>query len=223
MRSLRAFNKRSASRKAFTLAELLIVVAIIAVLVGISIPIFTAQKEKSAEATDIANMRAAKAAAIQLYYDGVCDDPSLAAQYGLYQWTDDKNPQNTNYWGIYDSNGGFFSITGKNKKYKDAVKLMNLAKPEDAYGAGTATDGGTEYYGYNSALNYDNAVLVVTIYPNGYQYDNGLKSVLPSELKNKDKVACIVLEWRRTDSNGFFVGRDTKDGKKFTGEIFFLE
>ncbi|MCR5616182.1 MAG: prepilin-type N-terminal cleavage/methylation domain-containing protein [Saccharofermentans sp.] len=63
MRSLIKINKRSGSRKAFTLAELLIVVAIIGVLVGISIPIFMAQKEKSAEATDIANMRAAKAAA----------------------------------------------------------------------------------------------------------------------------------------------------------------
>ncbi len=42
----------------FTLAELLIVVAIIAVLVAISIPIFTSQLEKSREAVDAANIRA---------------------------------------------------------------------------------------------------------------------------------------------------------------------
>ena len=48
----------------FTLVELLIVVAIIAVLVAVSIPIFTSQLEKSRESTDLANMRAAKAAAL---------------------------------------------------------------------------------------------------------------------------------------------------------------
>ena len=45
------------NRKGFTLAELLIVVAIIAVLVAIAIPIFTTQLEKSREATDVANLR----------------------------------------------------------------------------------------------------------------------------------------------------------------------
>lgn len=43
--------------KGFTLAELLIIVAIIAVLVGISIPIFTSQLEKSRRAVDKANAR----------------------------------------------------------------------------------------------------------------------------------------------------------------------
>lgn len=45
----------------FTLAELLIVVAIIAVLVAIAIPIFTRQLEKSRESTDFSNMRSAYA------------------------------------------------------------------------------------------------------------------------------------------------------------------
>lgn len=48
-------------KRGFTLAELLIVVAIIAVLVAISIPIFTSQLEKSREAVDAANIRAAYA------------------------------------------------------------------------------------------------------------------------------------------------------------------
>lgn len=46
------------NKKGFTLAELLVVVAIIAVLVAISIPVFTSQLEKSREATDEANIRA---------------------------------------------------------------------------------------------------------------------------------------------------------------------
>ncbi len=51
------------NKKGFTLAELLIVVAIIGVLVAISIPIFTAQLEKARIATNQANIRSAKAAA----------------------------------------------------------------------------------------------------------------------------------------------------------------
>ena len=49
------------NKKGFTLAELLIVVAIIGVLVAISIPIFTSQLEKAREATDLANIRSAYA------------------------------------------------------------------------------------------------------------------------------------------------------------------
>lgn len=51
------------NKKGFTLAELLVVVAIIGVLVAISIPIFTSQLEKAREATDAANLRAAYATA----------------------------------------------------------------------------------------------------------------------------------------------------------------
>ena len=50
------------TKKGFTLAELLIVVAIIAVLTAIAIPVFTSQLEKSREATDAANIRSAYAA-----------------------------------------------------------------------------------------------------------------------------------------------------------------
>ena len=49
------------NKKGFTLAELLVVVAIIGVLVAISIPIFTSQLEKSREAVDAANIRASYA------------------------------------------------------------------------------------------------------------------------------------------------------------------
>lgn len=49
------------NKKGFTLAELLVVVAIIGVLVAVSIPIFSSQLEKAREATDAANIRAAYA------------------------------------------------------------------------------------------------------------------------------------------------------------------
>lgn len=51
------------NNKGFTLSELLIVVAIIAVLVAVSIPIFTTQLEKSRDSVSVSNIRAAYAEA----------------------------------------------------------------------------------------------------------------------------------------------------------------
>ena len=61
--------KMKEDKKGFTLAELLIVVAIIGVLVAISVPIFTAQLKKSTLATNQANARSAKAAAVTAYLE----------------------------------------------------------------------------------------------------------------------------------------------------------
>jgi len=102
------------NKKGFTLAELLIVVAIIAVLVAIAIPIFSKQLEKSREETDIANMRSAKAGAIALMLSG----------YGV----DGKTALTNNYEFYFDAGSG--------ELVKDA--------PKQAYGKGTAMDGGTE-------------------------------------------------------------------------------
>lgn len=52
------------NEKGFTLMEMLIVVAIIAVLVAIAIPTFTSSLNKAREATDLANIRSGYAAAM---------------------------------------------------------------------------------------------------------------------------------------------------------------
>ena len=57
-------------KQGFTLAELLIVVAIIAVLVAISIPIFTSQLEKSRRAVDLTNARNIRSALSAAMNDG---------------------------------------------------------------------------------------------------------------------------------------------------------
>lgn len=61
------------SREGFTLAELLIVVAIIAVLVAVAIPVFGSQLEKSREAADLANVRAAYAEVLTEANMGIYD------------------------------------------------------------------------------------------------------------------------------------------------------
>ena len=76
--------------KGFTLAELLIVVAIIAVLVAISIPIFTTKLEKSREATDLANLRGAYAEQVAnlLDWDGeaTIEDIKITAKQTQDNW-----------------------------------------------------------------------------------------------------------------------------------------
>ena len=69
------------NKKGFTLAELLIVVAIIAVLVAIAIPIFTNQLERSRETTDLANIRSAYAEVItKVLEDGASDVTATVAK-----------------------------------------------------------------------------------------------------------------------------------------------
>ena len=66
------------SKKGFTLAELLIVVAIIAVLVAVSIPIFNGQLEKARRAVDMQNARIIKSALTNAYNEGRMDIPKQA-------------------------------------------------------------------------------------------------------------------------------------------------
>lgn len=63
-------KKLHKNEKGFTLAELLIVVAIIGVLVAISIPIFTSQLEKARDAVTASNVRAAYAEAQTAWLTG---------------------------------------------------------------------------------------------------------------------------------------------------------
>ena len=75
------------NNKGFTLAELLIVVAIIAVLVAVAIPIFSAQLEKSKEATDIANVRNAYAEVTTLWLtDNAAHTVSVDARQAKADW-----------------------------------------------------------------------------------------------------------------------------------------
>ena len=95
----KTMTEKMSNKKGFTLAELLIVVAIISVMVAVSIPIFTSKLEKAREATDLANMRSAKAAAVAMYLD------NTSGSKGTY---------------YYDANGGVLKdskdgITGYGK------------------------------------------------------------------------------------------------------------
>lgn len=95
----------------FHLAELLILVAIIGVLVAVSIPIFTSQLEKAREATDVANLRAAKAVAATAY---LSDENDLGSTQGTAPVT---------------------------LEYNAAKGTLGAAGTGDACGKGTTTEG----------------------------------------------------------------------------------
>ena len=71
--------KKVNENKGFTLAELLIVVAVIAVLVAVAIPTFSAQLEKSRQAVDVSNLRGAFAAGRIAEMEGGVDNVKFEA------------------------------------------------------------------------------------------------------------------------------------------------
>ena len=89
------------NKKGFTLMEMLIVVAIIAVLVAIAIPVLNGTLEKSREATDAANLRAAYAECAIAVLDGTeangveIDDTTKAASKEVPATQTQEDWQNT--------------------------------------------------------------------------------------------------------------------------------
>lgn len=69
-------------RNGFTLMEMLIVIAIIAVLIAIAIPVFASHLEKAREAADLANVRSAYA---QVSAEALLGDPEVTVTVGLKQ------------------------------------------------------------------------------------------------------------------------------------------
>ena len=118
------------NKKGFTLAELLVVVAIIAVLVAISIPIFTAQLEKARESTDAANLRAAYATASANKISGNNDNGSASTSSTTVTITQ-STPGWTNVDDIagVDPNLAANNISSVEKGDKVTVSVDDSGKP----------------------------------------------------------------------------------------------
>lgn len=125
------------NHKGFTLAELLVAVAIIAVLVSLAIPMFTKQLEQARESQDINNMRDA---------------------YALFDAYTRSNTKKINGKKAKE-------FTASNPCYYDGDDITTTT-PTTPLGKGTTQDGGSkEYYScsdeyYDNTKDYTNSVLV---------------------------------------------------------------
>ena len=128
---------KKTNKKGFTLAELLVVVAIIAVLVAIAIPIFNSQLEKSREAVDSANIRAAYAEVMTAAITG--DTDNYSKEVNIKQKT--AKWETTIDWpkDIADTAKGDVTVGGKATIiFKAAAAGQTGGTVEVKYSAGTA-------------------------------------------------------------------------------------
>ena len=168
-------KKKWLKSNGFTLAELLIVVAIIAVLVAISIPIFTTQLEKAREATDLSDVRSAYA---EVMMAAITDDTTATYSkdstqtihksnglysvdvYPLHQEKNDwQGTMDLNVGGVSSSDSSHWIGTPQAKgscevSYNpqgDAVTFNWLGKSNAGSGSGTDTGNGGNNNGGNGS------------------------------------------------------------------------
>lgn len=127
----------------FTLAELLIVVAILLVLIAIAVPLFTGALDKAQAAVGIANARSAQSEALTAYQLAETSKKTgLATQYFYY---DDHG----NEVGENDAHTYKYTVTLTESNGKTSVRVdMNAPEQKDnilsTTGSSTGGSGGGE-------------------------------------------------------------------------------
>lgn len=146
---------RGGRERGFTMSELLIVVAIIAVLVAIAVPVFSAQLEKSREAVDLANVRSAYAVVKTNEMNGAGPDGKEPREGGIYFLT------NACTFKLYDLSGPSFLSDCYRMKSKNADVFMFV----DWDSSVMAHSGSTDWEGSLVAAYVDHERANMYLYP----------------------------------------------------------
>ncbi len=96
-------TKKLAGKKGFTLAELLIVIAIIAVLIAIAIPVFTSALAKARISTEQANARSVHGEATSYYLlNEAFDEDNEPTGYSYEPGATDADPGTATFTAVYN-------------------------------------------------------------------------------------------------------------------------
>ena len=144
---------RKQNTKGFTLAELLIVVAIIAVLVAVSVPLFTGRLERAREATDASNIRSVYAEMMTVvntsdkkssFWTGsIWKSEEQTLKQTQDGWDSEDIDESLNTLGTQDgipASGGSFWLS-YNPKAAKGVNPLTIHYTEGTSGGGTSTLG----------------------------------------------------------------------------------
>ena len=133
------------NKKGFTLAELLIVVAIIGILVAVSIPIFTTQLNKAKDATNASNARAIYA---QLTADFL-DNGAVDTEPSALTWDGTSDQEIT----VGGNKFKFTAVTGAGLSISVGTAGISTggSAPTVTYTHATAAGGAAETFGSSAA------------------------------------------------------------------------
>lgn len=137
---LKSFNKKKKDNKGFTLVELVIVVAILAILVGILAPQYTKYVEKSRQSADASNLenivKGFKVAAADTDYNIIPNGKTAVATFKICMTKDgttitpDNAPTDGDTWAkaLKEYTGYDFSVKDGGKEIKLKSKKWKLEK-----------------------------------------------------------------------------------------------
>lgn len=184
------------NRSGFTLMEMLIVIALIAVLVAIAIPAIASQLERSREAADLANVRAAYA---QVSAEALLGNPQFTVTVDLKQKQADWQSANpVNIGGIvHDKNQG----DTDNWKGVAAPNGTCTVSYDKDHGIILTWSGKTSAYPFNTAVtNFFQSLYDTEFWKNG-EMKNKDNFEFDSRCPNSSYVPAINAEIKNLDNS----------------------